>query len=134
LREQNDHQKLSESSLADLQKGLFLGINGGNASLERATPTLTTTTQESPSIIQVPPLPYAKRPNLPIANLPTHQSQGWQTHGRRHPPHLAIAAFSYRQPQPTIGHALAKAHWGVAGPKVRRVNTLRLRGRRHAIL
>ena len=50
--------------------------------------------------LQLPPLAGRQTLQGPGADSPPQQAQGGQTHGGRHPPHLAVAALAegqYRQ-------------------------------------
>src|SRR3546814_8522146 len=55
--------------------------------------------------------------NRPVADTPSHKSQGRMTDGCRHPAHLTVSPFADCQLEPTVGYALAEADRRIAGPK-----------------
>src|SRR3546814_11201649 len=55
--------------------------------------------------------------NRPVADTPSHKSQGRMTDGCRHPAHLTVSPFADCQLEPTVGYALAEADRRIAGPE-----------------
>src|SRR3546814_7218686 len=55
--------------------------------------------------------------NRPVADTPSHKSQGRMTDGCRHPAHLTVSPFADCQLGPTVGYALAEADRRIAGPE-----------------